>query len=445
MTIIQKLNNIFPNDEIIDIVKHYIITQTIPDEIENKKRFIQKYKNFIVDNDKLIYKPLNLEVVYKSNIDKILEDEYNKNDVIGKGIKNFYKYIITKYINITRQDIDDFLKTDNNYQMTRQINKRINKPIIAKYPNQIWCIDLIDMSSVSKSNYNYKYIISIIDVFTRKCFLEKIKDKTANNVSIGFNDVCIRAGITPNYIISDNGLEFKGEFSEYCKNNNIKQRFVRAYSPQANGIVERLNQEIRKIIKDISLNNNNIRWTTYLKDVEENKNNTYNETVKASPNEIWTPDKNKDFSVKNTKNKKKLEAQKNIKKQVQKEIKKFKNKDDYDVDDDVRIKMSSIFSNVRKLIKQKNTKQLIINYSPDIFVIHKKIIPRQGTLERNRYVLKNKNTNKIVQTPTGTHKLFYGSELLYVPPATPDDNNITMNRALTLNKIDTNNNDLLYE
>ena len=444
MTLIQKLNNYFPNDEIIDIVKKYYYSKTIPPEIKNKNRFVDKYKNFVVEDNKLIYKPLNLEVVYKSNIDEVLEEEYNKNDVIGKGIKNFYKYIITKYINITRQDINDYLKSHNNYQLTRPINKRINKPIIAKYPNQIWSIDLLDLSSVAKSNYNYNYIMTIVDIFTRYVWLEKLKDKSAYNVANGLNNVVIRSGINPNYIITDNGLEFKGEFSDYCKDKNIKQRFIRAYTPQANGIVERMNQEIRKIMKDISLKNNNVRWTTYLKDIEDNKNNTYNETIKASPKEIWTPDKNKNL-LSNNQNKKQIIAQKNIKKQIQNEINKFKNKDDFEKGDEVRIKMSSIFSNIRKLIKQGNTKQLIINYTPDIFIIKKKIIPRQGTLERNRYILKNKNNNKVVKTPNGIIKQFYGSELLFVPPTTPDDNIINMNRALILNKVDTNNNDLLYE
>lgn len=33
-------------------------------------------------------------------------------------------------------------------------------------------------------------------------------------------------------VISDNGLEFKGTFSEFLKQNNIKQKFRKSYSPQ---------------------------------------------------------------------------------------------------------------------------------------------------------------------------------------------------------------------
>ncbi len=67
-------------------------------------------------------------------------------NTIGKGVTNFYKYVISKFINITREDVNNFLSTKGFYQVSQSITKRINKPIISKYPNQMWGIDLIDMN-----------------------------------------------------------------------------------------------------------------------------------------------------------------------------------------------------------------------------------------------------------------------------------------------------------
>ena len=65
MNIINKLNNYNWSDEEINNVKQYILNKQLPLFNSNyqKTRFIEKYKNFIVEDNKLIYKPLNLEVI----------------------------------------------------------------------------------------------------------------------------------------------------------------------------------------------------------------------------------------------------------------------------------------------------------------------------------------------------------------------------------------------
>ena len=175
--IMNKLNNIFPDDDSISAVITYLKTNQIPDNV-NKKRFITKYKHFVLRDGHLVYQPLNLAVVKKSDIMKTLETLYKTDpNAFGKGIVTLYKYVTTKYINITRADVNTFLKDQLNYQMTRTISKRINKSIIAAYPNQLWCIDLIDLNLYVGHNYQFRYIIDVVNAFSRKVWLEKLRKK----------------------------------------------------------------------------------------------------------------------------------------------------------------------------------------------------------------------------------------------------------------------------
>ena len=64
---------------------------------------------------------------------------------LGLGILSFYKIVKDKYIGIKRDDVEFFLKNQTVYQITRELRKGINKPIITTYPNERWAIDLIDM------------------------------------------------------------------------------------------------------------------------------------------------------------------------------------------------------------------------------------------------------------------------------------------------------------
>ena len=46
-----------------------------------------------------------------------------------------------------------------------QITKFRRERIIPLYKDEIWSVDLIDKSSLSKYNNNYKFILTVIDLF----------------------------------------------------------------------------------------------------------------------------------------------------------------------------------------------------------------------------------------------------------------------------------------
>ena len=73
-TIINKLNNYNWNDEEIENVKNYISKRVYPFFKTNaqKDRFIDKYNDFIIENNKLIFKPLMLELIPNNKRDETL-------------------------------------------------------------------------------------------------------------------------------------------------------------------------------------------------------------------------------------------------------------------------------------------------------------------------------------------------------------------------------------
>ena len=81
-----------------------------------------------------------------------------------------------------------------NYQLTKDFKHRINKLILSAFPNQLWCIDLIDWSQLYKrhrGNQGYRYIVNVVDVFSRKIWIEKMKNKEAEIThDIGTGSYC---------------------------------------------------------------------------------------------------------------------------------------------------------------------------------------------------------------------------------------------------------------
>ncbi len=65
----NRLNNLFPTDETIDMVKEYKRTKVIPPEIKSSYHFQKKYKHFKLNNDdELLYEPLNISSRKKMQI-----------------------------------------------------------------------------------------------------------------------------------------------------------------------------------------------------------------------------------------------------------------------------------------------------------------------------------------------------------------------------------------
>ena len=453
MTNYNRLNNLFPTDEDINNVKSFRENKVYPESVNTaakQRRFENKYTGFDIspDGQNLLYTPLNLTVVPRTDLEKTLEKEYKIS--FGSGIVNFYKTIREKYINIKRSDVSAFIKTQQIPQLTDVFKHRTNKPIVASYPNEIWCLDLIDMSMYETKNRGFRYIMTTIDVFARKVFLEATKVKEALVTSRALDRVTRRADVTPKYIICDNGTEFKGDFETFCKAHEITIRRNRPYSPEANGIVERANKEIRKLLRNINLENENNNWVDNLRRVEDLRNNTYTSAIKAIPNKIWTNSKEpialRNIPIHNrTENKKEEQilAKQTILRGVKKQIEEFKD-DELDIGDKVRVRMDVLSNGIKSLVKSGDTKQIVVAYSPVVFRILKKIIPRNGTLERSRYIVGTVDqTRMLVNKQDGTKpRQFYANSLRRVGEDETDYKNMTMQKAVQLSGVELTRNDV---
>ena len=121
--------------------------------------------------------------------------ELYENEVTGpgRGIEMFYHTICDKYLNIRRSDASDFLKEQKVYQITRPQHHKINKPILATNVNERWGIDFINMTSFANNNggihNGYKFILTVVDHFSRYVWARKMKTQTANNVTNAFKSI----------------------------------------------------------------------------------------------------------------------------------------------------------------------------------------------------------------------------------------------------------------
>ena len=94
----------------------------------------------------------------------------------------------------------------------KKLPKEIFAPVIKKfdrikiiphYKDECWSIDLIDRSSLSKYNKNYKFIFTIIDNHTKYAWAIPLKDKSGKSTTTAFKKLIETSKRKPDKIWSD--------------------------------------------------------------------------------------------------------------------------------------------------------------------------------------------------------------------------------------------------
>ena len=70
-----------------------------------------------------------------------------------------------------------------------QITKFKRQRMIALYKDETWSADLIDKSSLSKFNNNYKFILTVIVIFTKYAWAIPLKNKSGLSITNGFKTI----------------------------------------------------------------------------------------------------------------------------------------------------------------------------------------------------------------------------------------------------------------
>ncbi|KAH9689185.1 hypothetical protein KPL70_015411 [Citrus sinensis] len=99
-----------------------------------------------------------------------------------------------------------------------------------------------------------KYMVTFIDDYSRRCWVYPIKKKS--DVFLVFKEykarVELESGKKIKCLRTDNGGEYTdGEFVAFCKQECIQRQFTVAYTPQQNGVAERMNRTLTERIRAI--------------------------------------------------------------------------------------------------------------------------------------------------------------------------------------------------
>ena len=172
-----------------------------------------------------------------------------------------------------------------NLKWTDQLANELHKPVIYHFRrrkvvvndiDEIWAADLVDMQSFSKFNNGIKYLLMVIDVFSKYGWIVPLKSKTGVDVANALSKIFGER--RPMKMWLDKGKEFY--------NKQVKALGVQLYSTEneeKSSVVERWNRTMKeKMFKYFSANSTR-KYINILDEMVNNYNSTKHSSIKMTP------------------------------------------------------------------------------------------------------------------------------------------------------------------
>ena len=176
----------------------------------------------------------------------------------------------------------------------QQLAEELHKPIIKKFEKRkvhavfkdnIWGADLADMQLLSRYNKGIRFLLCVIDIFSKYALVVSLKGKKGISIVEAFQSILKQSNRKPNKIWVDKGSEFyNAYFKKWLRDNNIVMYSTHneAKSVVAERFIRTLKSKIYKYMNSISKN----VYIDKLGDIVNEYNNTYHTTIKMKPIDV---------------------------------------------------------------------------------------------------------------------------------------------------------------
>ena len=174
--------------------------------------------------------------------------------------------------------------------------EELHKPVKRKFKkrrvlvngiDKIWAADLVDMQAFSKFNHGIKYLLAVIDVFSKYGWLIPLKDKTGKSVASALKTISKEK--KPEKMWVDKGKEFY--------NKDVKE-LIELYSTEneeKSSVVERWIRTMKENVWKYFTDNNTNVYIDILPDLVKDYNNTKHSSIKMTP--VEASEKKNEFKV----------------------------------------------------------------------------------------------------------------------------------------------------
>ena len=157
------------------------------------------------------------DLINRTKADKVLRDKaYNiasnpKYDGYQRGLASMvYKFFDKKSTGSETAKSSSLERISSSSILADELHKPIIKKfekrkVYSQFKDNIWGVDLADMQSLSRKNKGIKYLLCVIDLYSKYAFVIPLKDKKGISILNSFDKIIKQYNRKPNKIWIDQG------------------------------------------------------------------------------------------------------------------------------------------------------------------------------------------------------------------------------------------------
>ena len=192
---------------------------------------------------------------------------------------------LAKASGYSKAKVKTWLKAQPTYTLHHQARKRYpTRKYIVHDIDEQWQADLADVALIAKQNDGYRFILTVIDIFTRYAWARPLRTKTGKEVAEAFKDI-FQEGRIPKRIQTDQGKEFENRHVlALFHKHNIELFSVKSAYKAA--IVERFNRTLKHKLWRYFTMSTKQNWTRVLQDTVYSYNHSIHRTLGCKPVDV---------------------------------------------------------------------------------------------------------------------------------------------------------------
>jgi transposase InsO family protein len=186
---------------------------------------------------------------------------------------------------IGRYRIRKWLQDQEAFSLTRGARRRFKRTrVIVEGIDSQWDADLMDMANISKDNDGVRYVLVMIDIFSRYLWCRSLKTKKGVEL-VRTIDSVLREGRKPRVLRTDRGSEFTNRnVQKYLKDQGV--HYMSTNNETKANYAERVIKTLKHKIFRYILKNRNYSYVNVLQDVVTSYNRTVHRTLGVTPQSI---------------------------------------------------------------------------------------------------------------------------------------------------------------
>ncbi len=188
--------------------------------------------------------------------------------------------------NITLKLVKEWLQKQKVYTLYRSVRTRFpRRKVITPGVQYQYQADLVYFQPLYKENNNVKYLLTVIDCFSRFALAIPVKNKEGKEVALALKKAFQSMGF-PKKLQTDLGTEFYNPFVKKLLNDLKIDHFSTDQDVKAQ-IVERFNRTLREKIQKYLISKNSLRYIDALPNILKSYNSRVHSALKTySPDSV---------------------------------------------------------------------------------------------------------------------------------------------------------------